>query len=319
VSASVERSQPFEQYLAEVRKIPLLSREEERELARTYRRTGDRRAAQRLVTSNLRFVVRIAREHCSDARRLADLVQEGNLGLMQAVERFDPDKDVRLVSYATTWIRSRILNHILHTWSLVKLGTTTAQRRLFFSLTRKEKEISRQLDPSDDEAPTKIVPMLARCFGVEPRVIDEMRRRLDRRDVSLDASTPGNEESAISALPSGDAGQDEVLSMAEESAIDCRRVRAALGCLDERERLVIDLRIMNEPPLTLQAVGEKLGCGRERARQLEARATRKLRDCLDGRVRDQDCPGSRLVVLGRRPPRRPVAGNDGAAQFATKQ
>jgi RNA polymerase sigma-32 factor len=228
---------------------------------------------------------------------------------MQAVERFDPDKDVRLVSYATTWIRSRILNHILHTWSLVKLGTTTAQRRLFFSLTRKEKEISRQLDPSDDEAATKMVPMLARCFGVEPRAIEEMRRRIDGRDVSLDAPVSTGEQSSIECVASGDPRQDDLLSLAQESAIDCQRVRAALGCLDERERLVIELRIMSEPALTLAAVGERLGCGRERARQLEARAMKKLRTCLDSSG-EGGCTASRVVVL-RSPSRDPKLGQTG--------
>ena len=286
----------FDTYLSEIRKVPLLSRERERVLARSYRDTRNQGAGQLLVTSNLRFVVRIAREYCSEGRRMADLVQEGNLGLLQAVERFDPDKEVRLVSYAVTWIRARILNHILQSWSLVKVGTTSAQRRLFFSLTRTQREMARQFDPGDPEAETAMVPMLARCFGVAPGEIDAMRQRLDARDVSLDAPTPRGDESSIDFVASGDARQDDMLSMAEETDIDCVRVRAALGCLDERERLVIELRVMTEPSLTLEAVGQRLGCGRERARQLEVRAKKKLRTCLEGCGVEKECRESRVVV-----------------------
>jgi RNA polymerase sigma-32 factor len=286
----------FDTYLSEIRKVPLLSREREREVARSYRDTRDPSAGQLLVTSNLRFVVRIAREYCSEGRRMADLVQEGNLGLLQAVERFDPDKEVRLVSYAVTWIRSRILNHILQSWSLVKVGTTSAQRRLFFSLTRTQKDLEGRCDPGEPGDPAKMVTMLARCFGVEPSVIVEMRQRLDARDVSLDAPTPRGDESSIDSLAAGDARQDDLLSLAEETDIDCVRVRAALGCLDDRERLVIQLRVMAEPSLSLEAVGQRLGCGRERARQLEVRAKKKLRTCLEGCGVEKECRESRVVV-----------------------
>jgi RNA polymerase sigma-32 factor len=310
VTARVERGvEALSRYFADIRAIPVLSAEEERELARLYRRTGNPRAAQMLITSNLRFVVRIAREYCSEGRRLADLVQEGNLGLIQAVDRFDPEREVRLVTYAAVWIRARILNHILHTWSLVKLGTTTAQRRLFFSLNRREKELTKQSDPDDPEAEAKIAPMLARCFGVEPRAIEEMRRRIEGRDVSLDAPISDGERSGVECISSGEPQQDDLLSLAQENAIDCQRVRAALGCLDERERLVVELRIMNEPALTLAAVGERLGCGRERARQLEARAMKKLRTCLQSNG-EGGCTSSRVVVL-RRTPRDPKLDRTG--------
>lgn len=303
-AASLNVGDHFDTYLAEIRKVPLLSRERERELARSYRDTRNPSAGQLLVTSNLRFVVRIAREYCSAGQRMADLVQEGNLGLLQAVERFDPDKEVRLVSYAVTWIRARILNHILQSWSLVKVGTTSAQRRLFFSLARTQKELEGRFDPDDREVAKKIVPMLARCFGVAPAVIDAMRQRLDARDVSLDAPAPRGDESSLDFLPSGDAPQDDALSMAEESGIACQRVRAALGCLDERERLVVELRIMADVPSTLEVVGQQLGCGRERARQLEVRARTKLKHCFE--TFDQatgECRGSRVGVLGvSRPP-----------------
>ena len=288
-------SEPFSAYLAEIGRIPLLSEEEELALARSYRQTRDPRTAQRLVRANLRFVVRIAREYLSGNVSLADLVQEGNVGLIQAVERFDPERDVRLVSYAATWIRARILNHILHSWSLVKVGTTAGQRRLFFSLNRTQRELTRQLEPGDAEADAKIVPMLARCLGVEPSAIEEMRRRLDDRDVSLDAPTSAGEGSALDLVESEGGRQDDLLCLAEESAFDHRRVRSALGCLDERERLVIELRVMADPPVTLQAIGDRLGCGRTQASQLEARARKKLRNCLEG-CNLEACTGSRVEV-----------------------
>jgi RNA polymerase sigma-32 factor len=294
-ASSSPRADAFDQYLSEIRSIPLLSPEKELEFARSYRRTGDPRAAHLLVKSNLRFVLKIAREYCSDGRRMADLVQEGNLGLLQAVERFDPEKKIRLLSYAVTWIRARILNHILQTWSLVKVGTTTGQRRLFFSLARTQKDLERRLDPADTEAGSKMVPMLARCFGVAPGVIEDMRRRLDRRDLSLDAPGPDGEDARLDAVASGHVRQDDLLILAQEADIDSRRVRAALGCLDERERLIVELRIMADSPLTLEAVGDHLGCGRERVRQLEARAKKKLRACLEGCGKGE-CEGSRVVA-----------------------
>jgi len=271
----------FDRYLSELRQIPLLTRERERELALAFRDHRDLAAGRLLVTSNLRFVVRIARQYGSRGRRLSDLVQEGNLGLVQSVERFDPDRDVRLISYAGPWIRARMLNHILHTWSLVKLGTTSAQRRLFFSLTRTQKEMERRCNPDDPEAGTKIVTMVATCLGVSPGEIESMRRRLDSMDVSLDAPSPRGDDAMIDLLASGEPRQDDVLSLAQEAGITSGRVRAALGCLDERERLVIELRVLDEPSQTLLEVGERLGCGRERARQLEQRAIKKLRACLE--------------------------------------
>jgi RNA polymerase sigma-32 factor len=271
----------FDTYLAELRRIPLLTRERERELAIAYRDRRDLAAGRLLVTSNLRFVVRIARQYRTRGRKLADLVQEGNLGLVQAVERFDPDQGVRLISYAVTWIRARMLNQILQSWSLVKIGTTGAQRRLFFSLARTQRELERRLDPGDPEAASKLDTLLATCLGVTPAEVESMRQRLESKDVSLDAPTPRGDDAMVDLLASREAWQDETLSLAQESGLATGRVRAALGCLDERERLVIELRVLEEPTRTLQDVGERLGCGRERARQLEQRAMKKLRACLE--------------------------------------
>ena len=300
--------EPFAFYLSEVRTIPLLSPEEELALARSYRRTRDPRIAQRLVRANLRFVIRIAREYRAEGGRMSDLVQEGNLGLVQAVERFDPERQVRLVSYAVTWIRSRILNHILHSWSLVKIGTTAGQRRLFFSLNRTQGAMARHQDPGDGDAAARMVPLLARCLGVEPSAVEEMRLRLDGRDLSLDAPVSPGGGSTLDRVASATERPDDLLALAEESSVAARRVRAALGCLDERERLVIELRVMTEDPLTLRAVGERLGCGRERARQLEVRARGKLRSCLEG-CGVEGCPASRVEARARpRRATRPAAG-----------
>jgi RNA polymerase sigma-32 factor len=277
---------PLDAYLAEIARIPVLDREEEQRLATRYRHSREPWMAHALVRANLRFVVHLAREHWRSGFSMADLVQEGNLGLIEAVERFDPGRGVRLVTYASTWIRARILNHILGSWSLVRVATTAGQRRLFFSLARTRRDLERRLDPADPEAVAAVVPMLARCLGVSPAAVEEMRLRLDARDVSLDAPAPGGLP-GLEAAAAGASSQEDLLAVAEEGALDHHRVHSALACLDERERLVIELRVLGEDVETLQAVGERLGCGGERARQIEVRARGKLRRCL------LECGGTR--------------------------
>src|SRR6266568_484149 len=177
----------LELYLSEINQFPLLAVEEEQSLARTYRRKGDTRAAHRLVTANLRFVVKVAYEYRSYGFKMADLIQEGNIGLMKAVQKFDPDKGIRLISYAVWWIRAYIQNYILKSWSLVKLGTTQAQRKLFFSLARTKRELDKMSAEhgcdSDGEDSSKI----AKELKVKPGEVEEMTQRMLGRDLSLDA------------------------------------------------------------------------------------------------------------------------------------
>jgi RNA polymerase sigma-32 factor len=268
-------------YLSDLRRIPRLTRERERELARAFRDRGDRAAGHLLVTSNLGFVVRLALRYRPRGRRLADLVQEGNLGLVRAVETFDPGREVRLITYAEPWIRARMLNQILHGWSLVKLGTTPAQRRLFFSMGRTQEELRQRLDPSDPEPEATVVDQLARHFRASPFEVESMRGRLAARDVSLDTPTKRGTDPIVDCLESATPRADDLLSSTEEATLTTARVASALACLDSRERLVVELRVLAHPTATLQAAGLRLGCSGERARQLEQRAMGKLRACME--------------------------------------
>jgi RNA polymerase sigma-32 factor len=266
-----------EQYLAEIGRIPLLTVEEEQRLARRYRDEGDTRAAHLLITSNLRFVVKVAYEYRSYGLRLPDLIQEGNVGLMRAVQKFDPTKEIRLISYAVWWIRAYIQNYILRSWSLVKLGTTQAQRKLFFSLARTRREIDR-LSAGEGRGLDADAASIALKLNVKASEVVEMSQRMDGRDLSLDA--PVGDEGATShvdLLATGEPAQDEVLATSQQRQVVAERVQAALSTLNARERFIIEQRVMTEAPLTLKDVGDRFGFSRERARQLELRARAKLK------------------------------------------
>lgn len=263
-------------YLAEIRRIPLLTVEGEQELARRFR-DGDGRAGHQLVAANLRFVVKVAFEYRAYGLRLPDLIQEGNIGLMRAVQKFDPDKQIRLISYAVWWIRAYMQNHILRSWSLVKLGTTQAQRKIFFSLARARRELAQASDEPCD------LSAIARSLCVKTSEVEEMSVRLDRRDQSLDL--PLNDQGALShgdRLATDTPSAPDELAAAEQQHRVGAGVQAALARLDERERFIVEQRMMAEPPMSLRELGEHFGFSRERARQLELRATEKLRLELAG-------------------------------------
>ena len=264
-------------YLTEVGRHPLLTADEELALARAFQETGDKRAAHTLVTANLRFVVKVASGYRGYGLRLPDLIQEGNLGLMKAVQKFDPDMGIRLVSYASWWIRAYIQAHVLQSWSVVKLGTTQAQRRLFFALGRTRRELSRAGAGADDDLDDRV----ARRLRVSTDDVREAARRMEQRDQSLDAPSPGGDSSPVDRIASGDDLQDERLSCARESDRVRRGVTDALACLDDRERTIIEQRFMADDPTSFQDLGTRLGFSRERARQLEMRARRKLRTALE--------------------------------------
>jgi RNA polymerase sigma-32 factor len=277
-TTSPRTSSALDVYLSEINRYDLLSVEDEQALARAFRDTGDTRAAHRLVTANLRFVVKVSYEYRSYGFRIADLVQEGNIGLMKAVQKFDPEKGIRLISYAVWWIRAYIQNYILRSWSLVKLGTTQAQRKLFFSLGRTRRELDRASAEhgadSDGRDPHKVAKRL-RVKAVE---VQEMELRLDGRDLSLDAPIgEDGDQSHLDFVASGAPGQEVELSSAEESELVSSRVVQALARLDQRERYIIEQRVMSDRPLTLKELGEHFGFSRERARQLEIRAKEKLK------------------------------------------
>jgi RNA polymerase sigma-32 factor len=272
---------PFRRYLAEVGKYPSLSREEEQELARRYRDTGDREALFRLVTANLMLVVRVALSFRRAARNLLDLVQEGNVGLLQAIDRFDPEVGVRLPTYATWWVRAYMLKFLLDNVRLVRVGTTNARRRLLHNL-REEK---RRLEEQGFEVGPKL---LAERFGVSEEDVREVGNALAAHDVSLDAPLSGedDERSHGDLLASGAPDAEQELArreLQERTQAALARFRADLG---ERDRALLDERILSEEPLTLQAIGDRFGTTREAVRQAEARLMGRLRSFLQEELGD---------------------------------
>jgi RNA polymerase sigma-32 factor len=265
-------------YLSEINQFPLLSVEEEQRLARRFIKEHDLDAAHTLVTSNLRFVVKVAYEYRSYGIKMADLIQEGNIGLMKAVQKFDPDKQIRLISYGVWWIRAYIQNYILKSWSLVKLGTTQAQRKLFFSLARTKRELER-LGHGDGSSEDE--RKIAKRLHVKPSEVLEMQQRMDGRDLSLDAPMGDDGGSSHMDFVAGTGiSPDDDLAEVEEREIVQERVGRALGRLDVRERYIIEQRVMSDKPMTLKELGEHFGFSRERARQLEIRAKEKLKNEL---------------------------------------
>ncbi|MFL5400330.1 MAG: RNA polymerase sigma factor RpoH [Myxococcales bacterium] len=273
-------------YLAEINKYPLLTVDEEQRLARLYAKSGDLDAAHKLVTSNLRFVVKVAYEYRSYGIKMADLIQEGNIGLMKAVQKFDADKGIRLISYAVWWIRAFIQNYILKSWSLVKLGTTQAQRKLFFSLARTRRELEK-FDGATGDMQKATEGAIAKKLRVKPGEVLEMQQRMEGRDLSLDA--PMGEDggsSHVDFVMDGADLPDAELAEQEERHIVQERVMEALARLDPRERYIIEMRVMQDKPMTLKELGEHFGFSRERARQLEIRAKAKLESELGALMQD---------------------------------
>lgn len=265
-------------YIKEINNYPVLSPEEEKALAIKYYETKDIEAAKRLVTSNLRFVIKIAYEYLSYGISLLDLIQEGNLGLMMAVKKFDPYKNYRLISYAIWWIRAYIQNYIMNNYSLVKLGTTQNQRKLFYTLPKIKKDLmlkNQDIENTKEE--------IAKMLDVTPLEIDEMELRLSARDFSLE-STKGDgdeERTLLEKIPDINPNYIDLLEKEDEARYKKAVVSDALKKLTEKERFVIENRILKEEPLTLQEVGEKLGITRERVRQIESSALAKLKKLIN--------------------------------------
>ncbi len=280
---ALARFDPLTQYMNEIRRYPLLSREEEHELAVNFAKTGDVQAARRLITANLRLVVKIAHEYRRAHRNLLDLVQEGNLGLLQAVQKYDPYRGVKLSSYAAWWIRAYILKFILNNWRLVKIGTTQAQRKLFFNL-RKEKDKLEQLGFAPE------AKLLAERLDVSEAEVDEMERRLGSGELSLDAPLGRDDDSGQTHLDMLESPGTERPDVAAEGDEFRRLLRSKLEAFEKtlrgREQTIFHERLHAENPLTLQEIGDRYNISRERARQLEKRLTTKLRDYLRAELGD---------------------------------
>ena len=268
-------------YRAQLKRFPLLTAEEEQALARGCRGDGGA-SAHRLVTANLRFVVKVAQEYRSCGLSMADLIQEGNIGLMKAAQKFDPDKNIRLVSYAAWYIRAYILKYILKSFSLVKLGTTPAQRKLFFSLARTKRELDRLSVLHGVESDAEDFSKIARKLDVKPSEVEEMSRRMEWRDLSLDARAGDDGPSThLDLIVDQRPAQDDELAAAREQERVQDGVREALARLDHRERYIVEQRVMSDAPMTLREIGGYFGVSPGRARQLELRATRKLKRDLN--------------------------------------
>jgi len=270
----------LEAYVAQVSSIPMLGREEEMELARRFHEEQDLDAARDLVLSHLRFVVHIARGYMGYGLPVGDLIQEGNVGLMKAVKRFDPDMGVRLVSFAVHWIRAEIHEFVIRNWRLVRVATTKAQRKLFFNLRRMKKNLAWLSD-----AETNAV---AGELGVEPGEVREMERRLSARDLSFDpAPDAGDEESIVSPalyLPSAEADPATIVEQDQWDGAVSGSLATALQALDERSRTVIKARWLaeTEDKKTLQDLADEFGVSAERIRQIESAAIGKLRSAMAG-------------------------------------
>jgi len=262
-------------YLDRVGRIPVLSREEERDLAEDYRFQGNLDAARQLVLSHLRFVVHIARGYSGYGLPVGDLIQEGNVGLMKAVKRFDPSQNVRLVSFAVHWIRAEIHEYVLKNWRLVKIATTKAQRKLFFNLRRMKKNLT-WLSAEETAA-------VARDLGVSPSEVTEMEKRLAARDMSFDPTPESDDEEVYSPaayLPAADADPAEKVEAAEWEDDSSDRLRGALARLDDRSRDILQRRWMTDDKATLHDLADKYGVSAERIRQIESNALGKLRGMM---------------------------------------
>ncbi|MGB6066854.1 MAG: RNA polymerase factor sigma-32 [Desulfomonilaceae bacterium] len=258
-------------YLSQIEHYPVLTRKEETELALRFRDHNDLEAGQNLVTSNLRFVIKVALGYRNYGVRLMDLIQEGNIGLMKAVERYDPDKGYRLISYAIWWIRAYIQNYIIRSWSLVKIGTTQAQRKLFYRIS----DLPEALDP--DNRQENVAKLALRINVTENEVID-MAARLKAHDLSLDDLIGDrSRDSFADTLKDNTPDQEEVLSELQEREDLKEWADRALESLNPREKYIVEKRILSEEPVTLKELGRHFGITRERARQIERSALEKLK------------------------------------------
>jgi RNA polymerase sigma-32 factor len=268
----------LERYLAELSNYPILSREEEYELAMRYKKDGDLEAARKLITSNLKFVVRIANTYKNYGLNPMDLIQEGNIGLMHAVKGFDPTKGYRLISYAVWWIKAYIQNFVIKSWSLVKIGTNQAQRKLFYKL----RSTKQKMDYTDDILSSDEYKTLAEELGVSDEAVVEMNQRIGTKDLSLDAELAANNESThLDFLVDGLTNQEELISKNEEEENLKSGLDIAMDSLKDREKFIIKSRILSENPLTLEELGSELNISRERVRQIESSALQKIKSILE--------------------------------------
>jgi len=261
-------------YMNEIRKFPLLSEEEEHRYAVSFFEDKHLNAAHSLITSNLRFVVKVAYEFRHYGLKMLDLIQEGNIGLMMAVRKFNPYKGVRLISYAVWWIKAYIQNHIISSWSLLKIGTTQAQRKLFFKLRQAKSALAGAGDDGED------IQSAAQSLHVSEQEFSEMEQRM-QGDCSLNAEIPGSDgATALESLADDRLNQEELLLNLQENQDLQQKVAGVVSLLNEKERYIIERRITADDPMTLQEIASHFSISRERVRQIEEGALRKTKQAL---------------------------------------
>jgi RNA polymerase sigma-32 factor len=274
-------------YLAEIRRFPMLEPQEEYMLARSWREHGDRDAAHRLVTSHLRLVAKIAMGYRGYGLPIGEVISEGNVGLMQAVKRFEPEKGFRLATYAMWWIRASIQEYILRSWSLVKMGTTANQKKLFFNLRKAKSQISALED--GDLRPDQVTHIATRLGVTEQDVVD-MNRRMSG-DASLNAPLRAEGEGGgewQDWLVDDSASQENILVEQEESDNRMAALRSALSVLNERERRIFQARRLLDEPITLEQLSEEFSISRERVRQIEVRAFEKVQAAVKASIEQHE-------------------------------
>jgi RNA polymerase sigma-32 factor len=282
-SKAVALRDPLSLYLSEIRKYPLLSREEELKLAKKYYETKDPDTAQALVKANLRFVVKIAAEYARFSSRMIDLIQEGNVGLMHAVKEYNPYKGARVITYAVWWIRGYIQEYLMRQFSMVRIGTTANQRKLFYQLQKQREELERM-------GSNEYYAQLSQKLGIPEDEIVEMSKRLSHRDVSLDKPADPNNEDSISLgslLKKDDGGLpiDEKLALQEQIELLLQAIEKVKEQLTEKEKIILKERVMSDEPLTLQEIGEKYKITREAVRQNEVRLLNKIKAALGDSIK----------------------------------
>jgi RNA polymerase sigma-32 factor len=290
VDRDLARADALQRYMAEVARHPLLSREEEHELAVKFHQTRDPEIAYRLVTANLRLVVKIAHEYRRAAFNLLDLIQEGNIGLMHAVQKYDPFRGVKLSSYAAWWIRAYVYQYIMANSRMIKVATTFTQRKLFFNLNRECNRLERagkEVEPKE----------IAARLGVSEKAVVEMSTRLNGREVQFDTTVAVDPPSADECLGGINVPQrpDEEVENRELQGAIRKKLDELVGSLETRERLIFEERLLAEKPITLRELGQRFGISRERARQLEERLKKRLRPVLQTMLGEGESDAARAA------------------------
>ncbi len=266
---------PYSAYLAEIRKYPLLTKEEESEISRLVFDHQDMSAAQKLTVSNLRIVAKIASEYHNSSLNILDLIQEGNVGLIHAVKKYNPYKGTKFSTYASFWIRAYILKHIMDSWSLVKVGTTQGQRKLFYRLNGEKQRLE-----TLGIYPTP--KLLANNFGLKEREVEDMEKRLSYNDVALDVPVHDGSDETLMDRVISDQNIEEIVSERHKSAVLSKMMKEFKATLDDRDRYIFDHRVVAEEPMSLREIGDSCRISRERVRQVETRIVKKFKTHFQG-------------------------------------